>query len=132
MIRDDEACIHGATDEEREHLVALAHYEARTPGFHASFTWIFYQKPSPAGSAPVLFPVMDRWRGPYHRSGYRKRHIALEVYRDCMARFGPDKPWGRVEPIHLTEEQSDHPYIKLNPFIAEPDAVPGEEDYFHD
>lgn len=135
-IRADPGVIHGGTAEERDHLEAMAHYDAKLAdeGKGPSFTFIFYQKPSASGAAPVLFPVMDRYGGPYHRSGFRKRWHALATYHDCMARFGPDKPWGRVEPIHLSEDLGDaNPHIEISPFLrGEPDPVDGEAEYFAD
>lgn len=128
MIREDEACIHGGTEEERDHLVAMAHYDLT----HAKplFCWIFYEKPTAAGAPPVLFPVIDTWGGPYHRAGFRKRHAALETYRTCMEQFGPSKPWGRVEPVHYVDEARE-PHITLSHFGFGPDEeVPGEREHF--
>lgn len=133
-IRRDPGVIHGGTEEEREHLVAIAEWEARTET-KPKWAWIFYQKPSSSGAAPVLFPVMERFGGPYHRAGYRKRHAALATYHACMARFGPDKPWGRVEPVHLTDDMGDGvPHLRQDPFArGEPDVpVEGETEYFGD
>lgn len=130
MIREDESCIHGGTEEEREHLVAMAHYDLDHRPF---FSWIWFQKPTPGGTAPVIFPVLERWGGPYHRAGFRKRHAALETYRDCMEKFGPDKPWGRVERTHITEERDGIPFITLGHYGWGPDApVPGEAEHFGD
>ncbi len=127
MILEDENCIHDATDEERDHLIAMAHYDN---DHRPAFAWIFYEKPTAAGAAPVLFPVVDRWGGAYHRAGFRKRHAALELYKQCMARFGPDRPWGRVEPVHYTDEGAEH-HITLSSWDWGPDnAVEGEAEYF--
>lgn len=129
MIRDSDGdCIHGGTEEEVEHLIALAHYDLTQK---PSFSWLWFQKPTAAGNPPVLFPVLERWGGPYHRAGFRKRHVALQTYRDCMAKFGPDKPWGRVERTHITEEREGIPHITLGHYGWGPDApVEGEEEYF--
>lgn len=119
-IREDESCIHGGTEEEREHLIAMAHYDEEHP--KPSWGWIFYQKPSLSGNAPILFPVIERWAGPYHRAGHRKRHVALQTYHDSMAKFGPDKPWGQVEKAHITEDRGDEiPHI----WIGDRDWGPG-------
>ena len=131
MIREDESCIHGGTEEEREHLIAMAHYDVdHTP----AFVWLFYQKPTSSGIAPILFPVFERWAGPYHRAGFRKRHVGLEVYRDGMTRFGPDKPWGHVEPTHITEDRGDGvPHIWIGDRDWGPGApVDGEAEHLGD
>lgn len=127
MILESEANIHGGTEEEREHLQAMAKWNQAN---RWDWVWLFFQKPTTAGNAPVLFPLRDPWRGPYHTSGYRKRHIALETYRRCMERFGPDKPWGRVEPIHWVDVGKEH-HIMISPYDwAENDLAPDEEQHF--
>lgn len=125
MIRDDPSCIHGGTAEQRLHLQAMAKWSVdKKP----AWLWIFFQKPAPSGRAPILFPLREEWGGPYHLSGFRKRHKALDLYQDFMARFGPDKPWGTVEPVHFTSEAYE-PHITVSHYGFEPDTVPGEEDF---
>lgn len=127
-IVEDETIIHGGTEEERDHLVAVAHYDQE---HKPSIGWIFFQKPSAGGSAPVLFPVVEPWKGPYHLAGFRKRSAALQIYRDSMAMFGPDQPWGRVEATHTTVEGKSAPQIMLDPYEFGPDnAAAGEEEHF--
>jgi hypothetical protein len=129
-ILEDESIIHGATDEERDHLIAMAHYDQ---AHHPSFAWVFFQKPTAAGIPPVLFPVIEPWKGPYHLAGFRKRAAALATYRDCMERFGPDRPWGRAEPVHTTVEHKTAPQVHMNEFGWGPeDEAPGERDHFGD
>lgn len=77
--------------------------------------WLFYQKPDMVeGIAPVLFPVMDDYRSPYHVNGLRKGQRALELYSECMATIGPDKPWCKIESLHYTDENL-LPHIMLHP-----------------
>lgn len=129
MVLADESCLHGGTEEERLHFIAMAHF-AKENRF--GYAWIFYQKPDASGRAPILFPVREAWGGPYHRAGYRKRHEALALYRRCMERFGPDRPWGRIEPVHYTREDVE-PHITQSHWGWGPEqAVPGEAEYFGD
>jgi hypothetical protein len=135
MIVANPSCIHGGTEEERLHLEAIAHFDqTHRPGW----AWLFFSKPDAAGRAPVLFPLREEFRDPYHLAGFRKRALGLQLYRDCMARFGPDRPWGSVEPAHWTTEK---PKVggKAQPFISTShwgfgpdDPVEGEAEYFAD
>jgi hypothetical protein len=70
--------------------------------------WLWFQKPSAGGNAPILLPQREAWQGPYHIAGFRKRQAGLELYRRCMRETGPDKPWGRVEPVHWPDEGAEH------------------------
>jgi hypothetical protein len=107
---EGEACIHGGTQEERAWLMAIA--ERNLP---FEWVWLFYQKPdNAAGHAPIIFPVWENWKGKYHLSGHAKSLLAIQTYLDGMARFGPDKPWTMILPVHYTEEGYDpgitHPH----------------------
>lgn len=73
--------------------------------------WLVYQKPDPAGRAPVIFPVLDdSWvltdqgavPGPIRQYGLNKLHKAIAFYRRNVAQFGLDRPWSVVEPMHFT------------------------------
>jgi hypothetical protein len=131
MVCADPTCIHGGTAEERTHLQAMCEWN-RTNRWE--WLWIFAQKPTASGNAPVIFPLRQRWGSGYHLSGFRKRQAGLALYRDCMERFGPDRPWGRVEPIHWTspdEAPKDEPSIAANQFGWGPDdPAEGETEHF--
>lgn len=129
-IVDGTVAIHGGTEEERDHLEAMAHYDQE---HRPSFAWIFYQKPTSAGNAPVLLPIIEPWKGPYHLAGFRKRAAAMALYHDCMARFGPDRPWGRIEQTHTTVEtqKGGPPQIELGIYDWGPgDEALGEQEHF--
>jgi hypothetical protein len=95
------------------------------------FMWLFYQKPDAKGHAPVILPVLDDGprREPHvdepilselHRAGKAKVANALALYRQCLARFGKDKPWSRVEPLHYADAQR---YGPENPTIVLPSWI---------
>lgn len=138
MLAEGEYLLSGGTIEERAWLLAIAR---RAPRWH--WAWLFYQKPEPSGRAPILFPWVEAWRGPFHLSGYRKAYAAIETYLAALDRFGlgdipnalgkPSRPWSRVEPTHYTIDTANMP--KDAPTIGLPynnwggdDPVPGEED----
>ncbi len=74
--------------------------------------------------------MRQEWGSGYHLSGFRKRQHAIQTYKDGLARFGLDKPWGRVEPVHFTDEGHEH-HITTSPFGWGPsDPVEGEQDHF--
>lgn len=128
MLLDGEHNLHGGTEEERTFIMAMADWNAR--GNRWGWFWLFYQKPDPAGRAPVLFPIRHAWQGGYHHAGYRKRQHGLATYKRCMAEFGPDAPWGRVEPTHYVEEGAEH-RLALTPWGAAPGVpAPDEETHF--
>lgn len=128
MILDDESKLHGGTPEGRTHMLAMAHYDqTHRPGWG----WLFYGKPETTGRAPVLFPLFDPWDGYYHRSGFRKRAKALMLYQELMARFGPDRPWSKVHPLHFAVE-SHTPTINHEAWGDDVTPVPGEAEFFMD
>ncbi len=131
MVLASEDAIHGGTEEERQHLIATCHWNLEN---QFEWAWIFGQKPSAAGAGPVIFPLRQRWRSGYHLSGFRKRAAALATYRRCMTEFGPDRPWGRVEPMHYTmldDAPRGAPAITNSPWGWGPsDPAPGEEEHF--
>jgi hypothetical protein len=97
-----DAAISGGTEEQRTYLRAIV--ERDLPW---DWVWLFYQKPDPAGRAPILFPVVEPWGGRFHTSGFRKARRAVDLYRKCVDRFGLDRPWYRIEQPHHTDP--DHP-----------------------
>lgn len=126
MLLEGEHNLHGGTEEERTYLLALAEWNQT---HQWRWAWIFLQKPASNGTAPVVMPFVEPWRGSYHRGGFRKRHVALQTYRDAMVHFGPDRPWGTVEPVHYTDEGAEH-HIPVSPHDWGPDdPVPGEEEH---
>lgn len=105
MIASDDALLVGGTMEERAWITAIAQRAVR---WH--WWWLFYQKPEPSGRAPILFPLHERWGGPFHISGVKKAFFAIEAYLNGVERFGlgaipnamggPSRPWSRVELPH--------------------------------
>lgn len=130
LIRaEGEGCIIGGTEEQRTWLRAIA--ERNLPW---DWVWLFYQKPELSGRAPVLFPVREHWEGPFHKSGYRKARRAIETYVACVEKFGLDRPWYRVEPVHYTDGEVSRAQgmesISVPHFGWDEDPVPGEEAHF--
>jgi hypothetical protein len=128
MILEDEGNLHGGTEEERQHVLAIANWNQTTL---PHWSWLFFQKPDKSGRAPILFPLMDKWGGPYHRSGFRKRAKALALYDQCMERFGPDRPWSKVHPLHYTTEAHE-PHITTGHWGFDDEPVEGEAEHFLD
>lgn len=126
MVLADESALHGGTQEERAHFLAMAHHDM---DHRPSWAWLFFQKPDNTGRAPILFPLVEEWGGRYHRSGFRKRARALALYHQCMERFGPDTPWSRIEPMHFTDEAFE-PHISLGHYGWDDVPVEGEEEFF--
>jgi hypothetical protein len=130
-----EGRIFGGTDRQAEWLSL---WPDAYPEF--DWVWLFYQKPDPAGRAPVILPIYDDGprlvgdvfvKSDLHIYGERKALRALATYRRCMATFGPDEPWSRVEPLHYTDETCD-PVIHFPHWIqadepTEADAYSPEE-----
>lgn len=136
LLSRGEACIHGATEEEADHLLAMAEWneqrDANGNRIHPwGWLWTWFQKPTASGDAPILLPMRVPWGRSYHLSGYRKRWHAMQLYKRCMERFGPDRPWGKVEPLHWPAESgppgAEH-FVTSSPYHWGPaDAVPGED-----
>ncbi len=96
------------------------------------WVWLFYQKPDPAGYAPVVFPVMDfqvdptsepgeTRPSPILRAGRHKLAQAASFYTSAVDRFGLDRPWTHVEDLHYTDEGFE-PHIFVPHWIE--DGVP--------
>lgn len=120
----------GASEAERQRaadqMTWLAQFPQKAPKW--DYAWVFYQKPdSGAGHAPIVVPWVEDQGGDLHRRGYRCRHQAIQTYLRCMKQFGPDKPWTRVEPVHLTIENAKH-RIMLPSYIGGDVYLPGEEE----
>lgn len=116
--------VYGGSLEQRQWL---GRFPDEFPDF--DWAWIYYQKPDPKGLAPVIFPVMDVT---FHEAengsgdpvpsdlmihGSHKKLEALNLYRRCVAEFGLDRPWARVDPLHYTDETRE-PRIFLPSYIA--------------
>lgn len=138
MIREEgDACMFGGSIEHRAFLQAIA--ERDVP---FDWVWLFYQKPEMSGRAPIIFPVKEVWRGPYHVSGVRKAERAKAFFHEAVKRFGlgdtpsedgrPSRPWARVMPVHYVGE-NDHPgqpHLTLSHYGWDDNPVPNEEDHF--
>lgn len=113
LIREKgDAAISGGTEEQRTHLRAIV--ERDLP---FDWVWLFYQKPDPKGQAPILFPLIEEWGGRFHTSGFRKGRRAVETYLRSVERFGLDRPWYRIEPLHYADpEHPEGPTISLPHF----------------
>jgi hypothetical protein len=121
-----EGKIHGATPAERLWLQRFP-----TDAQKWDYVWMFYQKPdSKKGDAPVVFPWWSDYAGDLHRRGLRCQREAMDTYRRCMAEFGPDKPWTRVEPVHMIEAEAGRgvPKVWLPNWIGGSDPLPDEDE----
>lgn len=110
-------------DDETEKQHALEHawlrrFPAEAPKW--DYAWLFYQKPdAKAGHAPVVFPWGEDYGGDLHMRGLACREEAIATYRRCMGKFGPNKPWTRVEPLHSTlDDRSNKHRVFLPPYIG--------------
>lgn len=94
------------------------------------YAWMFFQKPdAKKGLAPIIFPWGEDYGGDLHMRGIRCRREAIETYRRCMALFGPDKPWTRIDPLHTSLEGARVKHRVILPHWIGGDApVPGEDD----
>lgn len=119
----------GRTDQQREeqgkaglerfeeHKAWLAQYPDGAPNWE--YVWLFYQKPdSKAGRAPIIMPWQEDYGSDLHMDGIRARRKAIALYLQCMAQFGPDVPWTRVEPVHTSREGAKN-RVFLPAYIAE-------------
>lgn len=122
--------VHGGTIDQR---AWLAKFPEEFPTW--DWVWLFYQKPDPKGRAPVIFPVLDEtyrpiegrdWSGETWTEhipstilthGLSKKAAALDLYQRCVADFGFDQPWARVDRLHYTDEGMD-PRIILPHYLA--------------
>lgn len=94
------------------------------------YCWLMYVKPdAKKGIAPIIFPWGEDYGSPLHMQGIRARREAIQTYRECLKKFGPDTPWTRVEPLHNSDENNRLKHrVFLPPWIGGQDAIPGEED----
>jgi hypothetical protein len=109
------------------------------------WVWLFYQKPDPAGRAPVIFPLYEDWQGKFHVSGHRKAYRAIQLYLSSVERFGLGdipaadgrraRPWSRVEPVHYYPPEDERqrsvlPTISAPHYGWDDNPVPDEEEAF--
>lgn len=118
-----EGKVYGASDAE---VAWLKRFPGEAP--HWGYAWIFHQKPDAVeGKAPVVFPWWENFGDDLHRRGLRCLYEAIATYRRCMAEFGPDRPWTRVEPLHVSTEGSpDRVFIPH--WIGGDQPLPDEEE----
>lgn len=118
-----EGRVFGGTPEQRKWLARYPTDAQKAP----EYGWIFYQRPdSKNGLAPVVVPWIEDYGSELHMDGIRARREAIATYLRCMAQFGADKPWTRIEPAHTTAEGAPH-RVFLPAYIAMP-PVPGEDE----
>lgn len=95
-----EGKVFGASEAE---LAWLKRFPADAPDW--GYCWLFVSKPdAKEGRAPIVFPWWEDYGSDLHRMGVRCVAEAQATYRRAMAEFGPDRPWTRVEPLHVTTE----------------------------
>jgi hypothetical protein len=110
--------VYGGTLEQRQWIGA---FPDEFPTW--DYVWLVYQKPDPKGHAPVIFPVMDITLTAAGAPseilvhGLSKKRSALALYERCVAEFGLDRPWARVDPLHYTDEAFE-PRIILPHYLA--------------
>lgn len=112
----------GGTTEQRAFLIAMS--QKRVP---FEWVWLFYQVPSNAGSAPIVLPIWEDWKGPHHLAGHRKAVKARDKYLEGVRRFGLDRPWGEVLPLHYTAEGRPTSIPLSHWGLADHDPVEGED-----
>lgn len=104
----------------------LERYPAQAPNW--DYAWLFYQRPdSRTGKAPIVMPWQEDYGSDLHLDGLRGRLQAIQLYLQCMAQFGEDQPWTRVEPVHTSREGAKN-RVFLPAYVAQPE-MPGEQDY---
>lgn len=119
-----EGKVHGGSELER---AWIARFPDEAPKW--DYVWLFYQKPdAKKGQAPVVFPWWEDFGDEVHRRGLRCAHEAVQTYRRCMAEFGPDRPWTRVEPVHLSIEGRTTPRVFIPHWIGGDEPLPNEEE----
>lgn len=109
--------VYGGTPEQRDWLRQLVDMTADASW---DWVWLFYQKPDPAGRAPVLFPLYDDTESDLVQYGRAKAARALQFYKDCLGKFGLETPWSHVEPTHYAAE-GRQPNVSFPHWIATSD-----------
>lgn len=127
----DAGRVYGGTQEEVDWLARFpkeAPLDAgERPGW--AWRWLFYQKPSDLGRAPVIFPVTMDFGGAAHVDGWRKVLTALAFYRRQRDTVGLDKPWTRVAPAHVLDDAGGgSSTIAIPHWYARPQRVEGEDE----
>lgn len=123
MVAEGMKNVSGGSELER---AWLAKYPAQAPNW--DYAWLLYQKPSAQkGVAPIVLPWGEDYGSQLHMDGVRARHEAIQTYLRCVAQFGPDEPWTRVEPLHTSQEVAGMPRVFLPAYIAMPE-YPGEDE----
>lgn len=118
-----EGNLFGGTPEERAWILR---FPAEAPNF--DYAWIYYQRPDvKRGLAPIVFPWGEDRGSELHLRGIRCRREAIQTYRRCMAEFGPNVPWTRVEPLHTTTETAKH-RVFVPHYVGGDEWVAGEEE----
>jgi hypothetical protein len=117
-----EGKIYGATVDQ---MLWLQRWPGENP--HWDYVWLAYQKPdSVQGRAPIIMPVWDDAYnpgggvGPLLEAGHNRLVRAHRLYRDAVKEFGLEKPWGRVEPVHYTDETEPRVFVPSYVAIEEP------------
>lgn len=124
--------LHGGTDDQR---AFLSQFPDRAPlrspdgAVQWHWLWMFYQKPDDKGDAPVIFPVRVFHGDERHRIGWRKAEIAKAFYLEAVGRFGLDRPWTRVDPMHDANHTGER-RVKFPPWENLPGPVEGEDEAF--
>lgn len=114
--------LHGGSAEQRAWLRT---FPAAFPTW--DWKWLFYQKPdSKAGRAPVIFPVHDDHDSERLRVGHTKALKAMNTFRTNVARWGLEKPWAKVAPMHFTDEvrYPGAPLVRFPHFIDSVELPP--------
>lgn len=118
-----EGKVHGGSAEERAWLARFPEEAAA----RAEYVWIFYQRPNATqGYAPIVFPWQEESGSQLHMDGIRARRRAIQAYLTNVARFGLDKPWTVVQPVHTTAEGYKH-RVYVPHWVAE-EHIPGEHE----
>jgi hypothetical protein len=87
----------------------------------------FVQKPDAKnGHAPIFFPWWEDRGSDLHMRGIRCRRQAIQLYRECIAKFPEGEPWTRVERVHTAEEGAVNRVI-LPHWIGGDEEMPDED-----
>ena len=129
LIREGQ--LFGGSIEQRNYITEIALNEPTW-----DWLWIAYQKPALAGRAPVLMPIWDNsftkdgHPGMLRQIGQNKLDKAIAFYKDAVAQFGLEQPWGLVEQLHYTEAQPGaEQFTVVLPHWINEDA-PAEQDAY--